>query len=484
VIAPTQIRSPFKMVLSVVAAMVLWWLVLAYASSPAWAADYTVNSNADADDGACNTEPTDPDCTLREAIKAANTSSGVADTINFDLGSEATITLSSQLFGLRVSDPGGLTIDGGSADITVSGNNEVNVFNVDGGAKLTLNNLTVAKGKASFNGGGIYNKGTLTVNNSTFSGNIGEAGGGISNRGGTLEVNNSTFSDAFGGGIFNRSTFSGPATLKNTIVANSIAGGNCIGTIIDGGGNLDDGTTCGFTDPSSKSNTPAGLGPAGLKSNGGPTETIALCSAVGTPTGCDGPSAAIDAAVSCPPPASDQRGVSRPQGSACDIGAFEVEPPPDTTAPTTDIALDPATPNGDNGWYNSDVHLTLSASDGTGGSGVAETRCVLDPAGVPSSFDELPMTACPYLGSGADVSANAQHTLYAASIDNEGNKETPVVSKRFKIDTQAPKVIGTFPRGGGKSAPRPTSGPPSQRTCRRLASSTPSNFTRRALPTR
>jgi len=29
-------------------------------------------------------------------------------------------------------------------------------------------------------------------------------------------------------------------------------------------------------------------------------------------------------ASGCPPPATDQRGVTRPQGPACDIGAFEV----------------------------------------------------------------------------------------------------------------------------------------------------------------
>ena len=47
-------------------------------------------------------------------------------------------------------------------------------------------------------------------------------------------MSNSTFSDnnaTFGGGIYNEDT----ATLKNTIVANSPTGGNCYGTITDGG---------------------------------------------------------------------------------------------------------------------------------------------------------------------------------------------------------------------------------------------------------
>ena len=56
------------------------------------------------------------------------------------------------------------------------------------------------------------------------------------------------------------------------------------------------------------------LGP--LADNGGPTPTMALLPA----------SPAIDSGddSACPP--RDQRGVSRPKGSACDIGAFELAP--------------------------------------------------------------------------------------------------------------------------------------------------------------
>ena len=54
-------------------------------ASPAWAATYTVNNTADSGEGS-----------LRQAIIDANTSTGVADTINFvNLGSSATITLTS-----------------------------------------------------------------------------------------------------------------------------------------------------------------------------------------------------------------------------------------------------------------------------------------------------------------------------------------------------------------------------------------------------
>jgi hypothetical protein len=109
---------------------------------------------------------------------------------------------------------------------------------------------------------------------------------------------------------------------------------------------------------------------------------------------------------------------------------------PDTTAPITAIALSPASANGQNGWYVSAVHATVSASD-PGGS-VAATRCVLDPAGAPASYDAIP-AGCAYTGSGADVTPDGQHVLYAASIDAAGNKGTPVITS-FKIDTTAPSV--------------------------------------------
>src|SRR5215203_267474 len=373
------------LMLAALAASVMMVVVLA---SQAQAATYTVANTNDSGPGS-----------LRQAILDANASSGVADTIDFDpsLSGPQTITLASQL--PTITDGAGLTIDGGSADITLSGNNAVRVFMVGNSAKLTLNNLTVANGRADNAGGGILNLGTLEVNNSTISGN---------------SANNNA------GGIGNGST----ATLNNTIVANN-EGGNCAGLpVTDDGGNLEwPGNDCGFAlsaDPL--------LGP--LADNGGPTQTHAL----------QPDSPAIDAAVECPPPATDQRGVSRPQGAACDIGAFEFVPPPDTEAPKTTIALDPTEPNGQNGWYTSAVGVKVSASDGTGGgSGVAETRCVLDPQSVPTSFADLPSSRCPYLESGASVSADGLHTLYAASIDEEGNKE-PIVSKGFKIDKTPPSV--------------------------------------------
>jgi hypothetical protein len=98
--------------------------------------------------------------------------------------------------------------------------------------------------------------------------------------------------------------------------------GNCSGTIIDGGYNLDSGNTCGFSATGSLSNvTDPKL--SHLSDNGGLTQTIALLP--GSP--------AIDVipAAQCTDQnnqalTTDQRGVARPQGSNCDIGAFEFKP--------------------------------------------------------------------------------------------------------------------------------------------------------------
>jgi hypothetical protein len=96
------------------------------------------------------------------------------------------------------------------------------------------------------------------------------------------------------------------------IGGNGTATSNCNETLDSLGYNLADDDSCGFTEPTDLLVDDAMLGP--LADNGGPTETHALLS--GSP--------AIDAgSPNCPPPDTDQRGVVRPQGAACDIGAFE-----------------------------------------------------------------------------------------------------------------------------------------------------------------
>jgi len=321
-------------------------------------------------------------CSLREAIKAANTNSAVdgckagsatkRDEIRFSLGKRATIVLASKL--PTITDPSGLTIDGGrDSRIVVSGDDKVRVFVVSKDAKLALANLTLADAFAdTFNGGtssdglpggGVANKGgTVKVTHSTFSGNTAVvAGGAIANlNGGTLRVSNFTFYanlSFFGGAIVNKgrllvsySTFSAndsehPAggilngntkaartRLSTTVFADNVnenivnvCGGadlsQCLGTITDGGYNISDDRSFRFTDPTSKSDTDPKLDPDGLQSNGGPTKTIALQKgslAINyVPRGENGCGTIVK---------TDQRWVQRPQGKRCDSGAYEVQP--------------------------------------------------------------------------------------------------------------------------------------------------------------
>ncbi|MCA2000837.1 MAG: sortase [Chloroflexi bacterium] len=187
---------------------------------PAYAAGYVVDSLAD------NTAAGDGFCTLREAIQSANNAgngdcgpnSAADDTITFSVS--GTITLVSFL-GI-VTGQGALTIDGGG-NITISGNNSVQVFYVNSGAALTLQNLTIANGFSS-SGGGISNDsgGTVTVINSAFSGNSAYYGGGIRNFG-ALTVTDSTFSGNsatyYGGGIRNFGTL----TVTNSAFSSNSA---------------------------------------------------------------------------------------------------------------------------------------------------------------------------------------------------------------------------------------------------------------------
>ena len=176
--------------------------------------------------------PGDGLCSLREAIITSNAAGSVNndcgqgtgfDTIHFTVG--GTIALGSALPAITQD----LIIDGTTNTIAIDGANTFQVFAVNSGATLGLNNLTIQHGANSGgDGGGIGNGGTLSLTNSTISGNSAEFGGGIVN-GGTATVTNSTISansaengtpfDADGGGIAN----DGMLTVTNSAISGNSA---------------------------------------------------------------------------------------------------------------------------------------------------------------------------------------------------------------------------------------------------------------------
>jgi CSLREA domain-containing protein len=316
------------------------------------------------------------DCSLREAINAANTVA-TNDTINFAQGL-TTIILSSQI---QIENFGALTINGlGAKVFTIDGNSRNGIipfgnriFYINGATvAITDVRLTggfVAPGLGDIGGGILVNGGTLALDRVHVTGNVALIGGGIyysggtnhriinstiSNNatqgrntgsgfflnGGTLYVANTTISDNFqccnlvasGGG------FVGSPTLRNvTVNRNSsrnfgtpiIGNPDMRNTIVltEGGGILSpcditaENNLIGDCDPSLL------LGP--LQDNGGPTPTQALL-----PN-----SQAIDAGSNAfavdpfdnSPLLTDQRGFGRivdgnMDGIATvDIGAFEFQ---------------------------------------------------------------------------------------------------------------------------------------------------------------
>ncbi|MCG8652516.1 MAG: hypothetical protein MI861_21935, partial [Pirellulales bacterium] len=254
-------------------------------------------------------------------------------------------------------EPNISTITGCTFNENRSGDSGGAIQNFDGSEISEISSSTFSLNSALLVGGAINNAGFATrITNSTFSGNYADGElnppvphpllvGAISNTG----VMNILFSTIAGntasatatiaaGGVYNGS--SALLTIKNSIVGdNSVF--DCAGEDFFGlGDNLDSDGSCAALDTNMTFTTPLDLGldPAGLQDNGGPTETIALCTAMDTPTlGCAGASAALDAVTDCTNSGGfdvnvDQRFFPRPFNftndpmDLCDIGAFEAQP--------------------------------------------------------------------------------------------------------------------------------------------------------------
>ena len=191
---------------------------------------------------------------------------------------------------------------------------------IDGGAIANFGTLEIMRstlyGNSAGFGAAIRNDGDLIITNSTIASNTATQRGGALYDSGLTTIINNTFSgnSALGGsGIYAEHSFT---TLINTIVADNTLGSNCSGSIIDGGNNLVwPDTTC----PGINADPQLGA----LSWYGGPTLTVPLSiSSAAIDQGNDTVCAELPGAGSL-----DQRGVSRPQGSHCDIGSFEREKP-------------------------------------------------------------------------------------------------------------------------------------------------------------
>ena len=282
-----------------------------------------------------------------------NTTDGDGGAIYADEDGDITV-IDSTVNGSTADGPGGaiFTLDG---DVTVIGST-LNGNRADdrGGAisgegDVTVINSTVARNAAVAHvGGGIWARGNLYVANSTVSNNYAEGQGGGMLAAGTVGLVNSTVADniapvaanvgagerleAFGSII-------GPAKtdpLGGQVQPTDV---NCqVSAAISFGYNLVTDGSCGLNGPGDAIGSPSDLGP--LAANGGLGETrlprpgspaldrVPIESCRFTPFGevlegeqhLEGLVADRPALV-----AGDQRGIARPQGAGCDVGAVEVE---------------------------------------------------------------------------------------------------------------------------------------------------------------
>lgn len=371
----------------------------------------TVNSLLDDGDGTC----TETRCTLRDAIITLSTG-GIVDLT----GLTGTIALDPVRGLLPIGQ--NLTLTGpGAANLSVSGGDQIRVFQILNGATVTISGLTITDGyhaviggailndgtlildqvavtsssglSTSAYGGAIYSAGTMTITQSTIAGNTARYGGGIATTG-SLTISGSTVSGntatTGGGGIFSAVTLSTDATtiVNSTISDNSSEGGGgalnfqgltriVLSTVTGnhasqsayGGGVWSLGNTSARTDVRGSliwGNTSGSLDTPDDVAAGGTTQrynslgynlvgfagnnvdfalefdlpsdqTGAVDPMLG-PLSLNTPGATATHALMAGSPAintgtctdhlgstvtTDQRGVTRPQGSGCDIGAFE-----------------------------------------------------------------------------------------------------------------------------------------------------------------
>lgn len=364
-------RSTCPLALTVFVLFVLFALSAVHAS----AAQLTVTTTGDGNDGVCNA-----DCTLREAIILAAANDEIVFASPF-FDSARTIILSTALPNINNN----LTITGKGANLLNVQRSgaapNFTVFTIDTSVIVTIRRLTISGGVApnAVTSGGITNFGNLTVQDCAISGNLATNGsavltvgsdadtdlinctisgntsiasgvifittsgqatltnttvsgntsgfGAVVNNGGTLSLISSTITGNTAPGVFT----SGSAVIGNSIVANNGTAADLSGSFIsigynlisrNGGSGLTDGVN---NDKVGTVGTPRNPLLGSLASNGGPTQTHLPQLA----------SPAIDGG-NCLSLTSDQRGLTRPfdaggianVSDGCDIGAVERQDTP------------------------------------------------------------------------------------------------------------------------------------------------------------
>lgn len=234
------------------------------------------------------------------------------------LSTNGGIVIQNTLF---FSNTGGTTMRsngvGTVSDTTFSQNQSDSILYVTDSANLS--GITMTGNRQSLLAL-VADNATVNILNSTFSG--GRSYGLIGHGSGSLNISNSTLvgTPSQNPVIENGYTSSGPLTIRNSIISsNGQSPRNCSGVIVSQGHNISSDSSCGLSGIGDLNNTSPLLAPLASYWPG-KTQTYGLL--------FDSPAkdliplaACID--ISGSPVLTDQRGIARPQGGNCDVGAFE-----------------------------------------------------------------------------------------------------------------------------------------------------------------
>jgi hypothetical protein len=252
--------------------------------------------------------------------------------------------LSTTITGGRTAETGGGIFSGGPLTLITSTVESNTGGNVGGGGVASFLDVTALSSTFRDNatsglGGGVFSNEELVLAGSTVAGNVAadEGGGAYGGAGVRIERSTVTRNLAFGDGggarsagdidvqgstvVANRGTFGAnlratdDIEFRGSIIALGAGGGDCASSQVSTqGGNVGVDATCGSVAGDDLALVHPQIGP--LADNGGDTETMR--SVIGSPV--------VDQHVFPGPTCAtsqDQRIVDRPQGPACDSGAYE-----------------------------------------------------------------------------------------------------------------------------------------------------------------
>jgi len=351
------------------------------------------------------------------------------------------------------SSGGALSLSGGTIADSLFQNNSVNGSNGSGGGAISENGVAIVNstflGNRSNGSGGALLAGSSGINNSTFWGNTAALDGGAIQSGNGLGLNNVTMSqnsatNGAGGGIAGGSG----DLIWNSILALNYHGGtfsDCSGTLASQGHNIIGVSGCSITpaagDQIGTSAAPIDpvLGNPGANSgktagSTGHTSIITTQAALlGSPALDAGdPGSPGSGGTSCG--ATDERGVARPVGTGCDIGAFEA--PSGGAISTYDLSVtNTASPNpvtvNTNLTYTVVVHNPVASDTATGVS--------LSDSITPSTFVSL-VTSLGWSCSTPAVGATGNVTCTRPTIPSD---DDPSITLTVK-----PTAIGSLSNTG------------------------------------